>query len=172
MRDTKRFYFAYSEKAIWRQLAAKFGHGDGWVEFLRQLVAEIPWGHHLVILDKLTDPAARLWYLQDTTRFGWTRNVLLNQVKAGAYERNIAEKKTNNFPAALPEHLAEQADEMLKSSYTLEFRGIRRAVKELELEDRPILQQWLDASKYGHTGGALGVTIPINNSIWQDFPSG
>jgi predicted nuclease of restriction endonuclease-like (RecB) superfamily len=50
----------------------------------------------------------------------------------------MAEKKTHNFPLALPEHLAEQADEMLKSSYNLEFLGIRRAVKERELEDRLI----------------------------------
>jgi hypothetical protein len=34
--------------------------------------------------------------------------------------------------------LAEQADEMLKSSYNLEFLGIRRAVKERELENRLI----------------------------------
>ena len=48
----------------------------------------------------------------------------------------MTEKKSHNFPLALPEHLAEQADEMLKSSYNLEFLGIGRAVKERELEDR------------------------------------
>jgi hypothetical protein len=86
-------------------------------EFLPRLVAEIPWGHNLLILNKLTDPAARLYYLQATAHFGWSRNVLLNQIKAGAYERARKEKKTHNFPLALPEYLAEQADEMLKSSY-------------------------------------------------------
>ena len=55
-----------------------------------------------------------------------------------AYERAVTEKKTHNFPLALPEHLAEQADEMLKSSYNLDFLGIRRPVKERELEDRLI----------------------------------
>jgi predicted nuclease of restriction endonuclease-like (RecB) superfamily len=38
--------------------------------FLRQLVAEVPWGHNLVILNKLTDPAARLHYLPATAQFG------------------------------------------------------------------------------------------------------
>jgi hypothetical protein len=85
-------------------------------EFLQQLVAEIPWGQNLLILNKLSAPAARLWYLQATARFGWTRNVLLNQIKAGAYERAVTEKKTHNFPLALPEHLAEQADEMLNTA--------------------------------------------------------
>jgi len=121
------------------------------IEFLRQLVAEIPWGQNLLILNKLTDPATRLYYLRATARFGWTRDVLLNQVKAGAYERAVTEKKTHNFELALPEHLAEQADEMLKSRYNLEFLGIGRAVKERELEDRLIgrLQQFILELGYG-----------------------
>jgi predicted nuclease of restriction endonuclease-like (RecB) superfamily len=104
----------------------------------RELLADIPWWHHVELLAKVKDPAARLYYLRATAQLGWSRNVLLNQIKAGAYERALKEKKTHNFELALPEHLAEQADEMLKSSYNLEFLGIGRAVKERELEDRLI----------------------------------
>jgi len=118
---------------------------------VRELVASIPWGHHANILAKLTDPAARLYYLRATAQFGWSRNVLLNQIKACAYERAAQEKKTHNFPLALPEHLAEQADEMMKSRYTLEFLGIGRAMKERELEDRLIehLQRFILELGYG-----------------------
>lgn len=121
------------------------------IPFLQQLVAETPWGHHLLILNKLSAPAARLWYLRATASFGWSRNVLLNQIKAGAYERAVTEKKTHNFDLALPEHFAEQAEEMLKSSYNLEFLGLRRAVRERELEDRLIsrLQAFLLELGYG-----------------------
>jgi len=105
---------------------------------VRELVATIPWGHHANVLASVRSPRARLYYLLATARFGWSRNVLLNQVKAGAYERSLKEKKTHNFPAALPEHLAEQAEEALKSSYNLEFLGIGRAVKERELEEKLI----------------------------------
>jgi hypothetical protein len=48
--------------------------------------------------------------------------VLLSQIKAKAYERSLAEGKTHNFPAVLPEYLAEQAEEALKSSSNLGFR--------------------------------------------------
>jgi len=118
---------------------------------VREMVAAVPWGHHANVLIKVTDPAARLYYLQATAHSGWTHNVLLNQIKAGAYERAVAKKKAHNFELALPEHLAEQADEMLKSSYNLEFLGIRRAVKERELEDRLIsrLQQFILELGYG-----------------------
>lgn len=118
---------------------------------VKKMVATVPWGHHANVMAKLTDPAARLWYLRATARFGWSRNVLLNQIKAGAYERAVTEKKTHNFPLALPEYLAEQADEMLKSSYNLEFLGLKQAVKERELEDRLVsrLQAFLLELGYG-----------------------
>ena len=44
----------------------------------------------------------------------------MNQIKARAYEHSLSAGKSHNFPLALPEHLAEQAAEMLKSSYNLD----------------------------------------------------
>ena len=117
----------------------------------RELLSPIPWWHHVELMAKVKNPVAHFYYLRATAQFGWSRNVLLNQIKAGAYERAVTEKKTHNFPLALPEHLAEQADEMLKSSYNLEFLGIRRAVKERVLEDRLIsrLQAFILELGYG-----------------------
>ena len=102
---------------------------------VRELAAGAPWGHHANVLARIENPAERIYYLRATARFGWTRSVLLNQVKAGAYSRSLPEGKAHNFPLALPEHLAEQAEETLKSSYNLEFLGIGGAIKERELED-------------------------------------
>lgn len=120
-------------------------------QIVRELAACLPWGHHIEILKKTTTPAARLHYLRATAQLGWSRNVLLNQIKSGAYERARAEKKTHNFELALPEHLAEQAEEALKSRYNLEFLGIGRSLKERELEDRLVerLQQFLLELGYG-----------------------
>jgi predicted nuclease of restriction endonuclease-like (RecB) superfamily len=104
-----------------------------------------------LLLNKIEDPAARLYYLQATARLGWSRNVLQLQIKAGAYERSRLEKKPHNFPKALPAALAEQAEEMLKSRYNLEFLGIRREASERELEDRLIsrLQRFILELGYG-----------------------
>ncbi len=104
------------------------------------LVSALPWGHNLEILKKTSAPAARLYYLQATAQFGWSRNVLLNQIKAKAFERAKREKKAHNFEIVLPEQLAAQANEMLKSSYSLEFLGINRIAKERVLEDRLVEQ--------------------------------
>ena len=108
-------------------------------------------GHHLLLLNKVEDPGARLFYLRATAQCGWSRSVLLNQIKSGAFERAVKEKKTHNFEMALPEHLAEQADEMLKSRYNLEFLGIARPMRERDLEERLIsrLQQFILELGYG-----------------------
>ena len=174
--DMNRFYLACSEPEFLQQVVAELRRKPGLSGFLpqavaemgraeihqqpaeetlshavRELVAAVPWGHHRFILDKLSEPAARLYYLRATAQFGWSRSVLLNQIKGQAYERAVKEKKTHNFALALPEHFAEQADEMLKSRYSLEFLGIARPMKERELEDRLIsrLQAFLLELGYG-----------------------
>lgn len=151
--DMRRFYDAYVRPEVLRQLAAEGGEpalrrpgrstavasaATRDTEVLRQLVAEVPWGHHLLILSKLDAPAQRIFYLRACAAFGWSRNVLLNQIKADAHGRSQSEGKSHNFPLALPANLAEQAEEALKSSYNLEFLGIRQAVKERELENQLI----------------------------------
>ena len=124
-------------------------------EFLAQVAREtvslLPWWHHVELMVKIKAPSARLYYLRATAQCGWSRSVLLNQIKGQAYERAVKEKKTHNFELALPEHLAEQADEMLKSRYNLEFLGIARPMKERELEERLIsrLQQFILELGYG-----------------------
>ncbi len=120
--DMKRFYETYVSAP----------------PILRQLVAELPWGHNILILQQVAEEPARRYYMEAAAKFGWSRNVRLNQIKAKAYERALLEKKTHNFPSVLPAYLAEQADEALKSSYNLEFLGISHEVKERELENRLI----------------------------------
>ena len=67
------------------------------------------------------------------------------------YNAFTNEENTVYYAAVLPEYLAEQAEEMMKSSYNLEFLGIRREVKERELEDRLIsrLQAFILELGYG-----------------------
>jgi predicted nuclease of restriction endonuclease-like (RecB) superfamily len=68
-----------------------------------------------------------------TGEFGWSRNVLINQIKAKAYERHALAPKQHNFAETLPEHLAEQADEAMKDVYVLDFLGISKPVLEREM---------------------------------------
>ena len=117
----------------------------------RELMSLVPWGHHVELMKKVKSTDARLFYLRETARFGWSRAVLLHQIKASTFERSLREKKTHNFEAALPEDMAEQAEEMLKSRYNLEFLGLKQRMRERDLEQRLIerVQQFILELGYG-----------------------
>ncbi len=99
-----------------------------------RILVRVPWGQHVLILDRTHSGASRLFYLRATAAYGWTRNVLNIMLKARTFERSQAEGKAHNFPTALPEDLAEQAHEALMSSYNLDFLDVKTKVHERALE--------------------------------------
>ena len=56
-------------------------------QFVQQVVAQIPWGHNVRILDYVKDPTERDWYIRQTIQNGWSRNVLVLQIESGLYRR-------------------------------------------------------------------------------------
>lgn len=137
-RDLKNMFpqaRGFSERNLWNM--RRFYEEYKNKPFLQQLVAEIPWGHNLLIMEKVAVDGEREYYIKASRNFGWSRNVLLNQIKAGGYALSL-KQKTHNFPKALPMYLVEQADEAMKSVYNLDFLGITKEVLERELEKRLI----------------------------------
>lgn len=122
----------FSVQNLWRMRLLYLAYKDN--AKLAQLVREIPWGQNIVIMQMVKDAKEREYYIRATAEMGWSRNVLLNQIKAGAYQYQKNMPKQHNFPKTLPEHLAEQADESIKSAYNLDFLDIKKPVIERELE--------------------------------------
>ena len=96
---------------------------------------QIPWGQNIVIIQKTKDLEEREYYLKATDKMAWSRSVLLNQIKANAFEYHLKNPKLSNFNETLPEHLSEQANESLKSNYNLDFLGITKPVLERKMEN-------------------------------------
>jgi predicted nuclease of restriction endonuclease-like (RecB) superfamily len=105
---------------------------------LQQVVAEIPWGQNVVILDKVKDVSARQYYIEMTRQQSWTRSTLLMQINSQAYERHRLSGKQNNFVETLPEHLAQQAHNTMKDIYMLDTLGVTQPVQEAEIENRMV----------------------------------
>jgi predicted nuclease of restriction endonuclease-like (RecB) superfamily len=150
----QQFYLTHTAPEFLSQAVRELGikrRGERLSQAVRELLAAVPWGHHANALAKVSDPSARLYYLRAAAHLGWTRDVLLNQIKAEAYERAIKEKKSHNFTLALPGNLAVQADEILRSRYNLEFLGVAQAFRERELEHRLVdaLQSFILELGYG-----------------------
>lgn len=105
---------------------------------LKQAASEIPWWQNVIIMQKVKTLEERRYYLQAVREMGWSRNVLLNQIKGNAFQRQSAQHKQHNFEKALPVHLAEQADKAMTDVYMLDFLGITHPVLEREIEIRMI----------------------------------
>jgi predicted nuclease of restriction endonuclease-like (RecB) superfamily len=54
---------------------------------LLQAVAEIPWGHNALLIERVKDPAQRLWYARQAIEHGWSRPVLDHQIDGELYHR-------------------------------------------------------------------------------------
>jgi predicted nuclease of restriction endonuclease-like (RecB) superfamily len=126
----------YSPQNLWRMRQFYLEYKDDAEQ--TELAIEIPWGHNMLIIHKVKDPEERTYYLKLSSKMAWSRSVLLNQIKANAYQHHLLDPKQHNFDKALPVHLSEQANEALKSEYNLDFLGITKPVLERELENRLI----------------------------------
>jgi predicted nuclease of restriction endonuclease-like (RecB) superfamily len=101
-------------------------------QIVQQVVAQIPWGHNIRLLDLVKDSEERLWYAQKTVANGWSRSVMLYQIDSKLYERQG--KSITNFEQTLPQPQSELAQSLLKSEYNLEFLNLQEQVLERELE--------------------------------------
>jgi predicted nuclease of restriction endonuclease-like (RecB) superfamily len=104
------------------------------LKYVKKLLFSVPWKHNILIIQKVKDPKARIFYLEQTIKNRYSRAVLLHQIKAGAYEYFISKPTQHNFAKALPEHFQEQARESIKSVYSLDFLDINKPVTEKALE--------------------------------------
>jgi predicted nuclease of restriction endonuclease-like (RecB) superfamily len=102
-------------------------------EFVQQAAAQIPWGHHLVLLDRLPGPQTRQWYAAKAVEHGWSRNVLAMQIETRLLERSA--KASTNFEMTLPPAQSDLARETLKDPYKLDFLGLPQEAQERAVED-------------------------------------
>ena len=81
---------------------AKFAETYSDREFVQQAVAQIPWGHNIVLLDKIADMDEHKWYIEKSAENGWSRNVLVHQIESKLYQRQVLADKVTNFGHRLP----------------------------------------------------------------------
>ncbi|MBL8601351.1 MAG: DUF1016 family protein [Myxococcales bacterium] len=101
-------------------------------EHLPDEVLDLPWWHHVVLLQRLKDPTLRGWYARAAVEGGWSRAVLLTQIDTRLHEREGA--AITNFARALPPPQSDLARQSLKDPYVFDFLTLSRDVQERELE--------------------------------------
>lgn len=126
----RAFYLSYTQEV--KQLTQDISVWDG--RNLPQVVAEIPWGHNILLLEKIKDPTIRLWYIHKTIENAWSRSVLDHQIDTKLYERQVEANKTTNFSTTLPKPQSDLAVEILKDPYNFDFLTLAEDAQERDLE--------------------------------------
>ncbi len=114
-------------KAILPQPVGELGNA-----ILKHAVSEIPWGHNIVLLQKIKDPSVRLWYAQQTIINGWSRAMLTHWIESDLHTRQG--KAITNFKAALPAAQSDLALEVIRDPYNFDFLTLRKDAAESDLE--------------------------------------
>jgi predicted nuclease of restriction endonuclease-like (RecB) superfamily len=102
-------------------------------EFVQQAAAQLPWGHNLVLLDKLPGPETRRWYAAKAIEHNWSRNILVMQIETRLLERSGT--AVTNFAINLPKPQSDLARESLKDPYRFDFLGLTDEAQEREIEN-------------------------------------
>ena len=118
--NMKRFYLRYYQEDI----------------KLRQIVAVLPWGHNLLLMNNNLSAENIIFYSNEVCSKGWSREMLLNAIKA-EYHLSVEHiDKSNNFLETLSPTQAEYANEVFRSTYNIGFIDAVEPLKELDLEKR------------------------------------
>lgn len=112
---------------------------DTWTEpssIGQRPVDQLPWGQVIDLITKLDEHELRDWYASKSVFHGWSRPMLTHQIATRLHERAAA--APSNFAGALDPADSDQAQEMTKDPYALQFLAVDGDASERELEQRMI----------------------------------
>jgi predicted nuclease of restriction endonuclease-like (RecB) superfamily len=127
-----------------------------------QAVSQLPWGHILVLIQKIKDYDERHWYVQQTIQNGWARDELALEIKNTLYQRQaISSNKTSNFLQRLPAPQSGLAHDLLKSPYNFDFLGLLPSAHEKEIEHASVQHIVKFLLELGKGFAFVGTQVPI-----------
>lgn len=97
-----------------------------------QAVAQLPWSHNSLLIERVKDTSARVWYAEQVIIEGWSRDSLMQMIKSNAFERQGS--AVSNFNQRLPAAQSNLAQQTLKDPYVFDFLTLSEPFKERELE--------------------------------------
>ncbi|MBN9392128.1 MAG: DUF1016 family protein [Chloroflexi bacterium] len=100
-------------------------------EILQQVVAKLPWGHNVRLLEYCKSGTEREWYARKALEHGWSRDILALQIENGLYLRQG--KAETNFSHTLPPSQSDLARQLLKDPYNFEFLDLTEEAQERDV---------------------------------------
>jgi len=122
------FYKYYSEP-IHCQLSENINN-----DLVQQLVAQIPWGHNILIFTKAENREVALFYINQTISNQWSRATLKTQIENKLHLRQG--NAINNFSQTLPNEVSSLAQQTLKDPYVFDFLSFDTEYRERDIENQ------------------------------------
>ncbi len=101
-------------------------------EFVQHIAAQMPWGHVMVLLDRLSTRQERDWYAVKAAADGWSRDVLEHFIKVDL--RRQLGSAPANFDTTLEAPDSELAQQLVKDPYVFEHLAYVQQATEREVE--------------------------------------
>lgn len=101
-------------------------------EFVQQAAAQLPWGHLMVLLDKLDTREDREWYANRAVEGGWSRASLEFEIKTDLKTR--LGTAPSNFAATMSPADSDLAQQVVKDTYVFGHLDTREHVPERDRE--------------------------------------
>lgn len=98
----------------------------------RSAMFSLPWGHHILLIERVKDPSSRVWYLERAVADAWSRDVLALMIRSAVHTREGT--AVTNFAARLPSPHSDLAQQALKDPYIFDFLALDTPFHERELE--------------------------------------
>jgi predicted nuclease of restriction endonuclease-like (RecB) superfamily len=102
------------------------------VPILQRAVAKLPWGHNVILIEKLKSNDQRLWYADQAIENGWSRPMLILWIESDLYSRQG--KAITNFKDTMPSIDSDLAEQTLKDPYNFSFLTLDKKHREQDLE--------------------------------------
>ncbi len=136
-------FYSDAFESITKQLASQMDVANS--EITKQVVSQIegidfesfvgiPWGHHILIIQKIKNTEEALFYVMKTIENQWSRSVLEYQIETNLFNRQG--KAITNFKNVLPQMQSDLAEALLKDPYNFEFVVLPEKAKERDLEKK------------------------------------
>ena len=119
----RQWYLFYNqENIIGKQLVSQ----------LEMTLFNIPWGHHIMIIQRCKNISEALFYVNKIIENHWSRSVLEHQLGLNLYDREG--KAITNFKQQLPAIQSDLAQQLTKDPYIFDFLTLTKPYTEKELQ--------------------------------------
>ena len=126
---------AFPDMTGWspRNLKYMRAFADAWArkEIVQAPLAQLPWYHHLALLESLKSRGDRIAYAALAIENGWSRNVMVHQIELGFADQHGT--AITNFKNLMPPADSDMAEQTLKGEYDLGFLPATAKTKENKL---------------------------------------